>query len=213
MHTQLRFIHEELGRVGFSIEKNNGMKKICVLINFLLLWLKKNHHQKPLIERRVYLNLWFQKDKSPSRLKGRTPGKVTGAGSWEIISSAIVTMERETATQYFILATWYFILLWPFDMDINITKPGPILKNAHTKEKENTEPLNQKQYISLNEHKLPSRGESRNLTCHQRKHSFLCEIYETVWKADFTAWRATWCVIPPPVYGGPLQAIHGYQAG
>lgn len=72
-------------------------------------------------------------------------------------------MEREIATQYFILATCYFTLLWPFDMDIKITKPGPILTNAHTKEKANLEPLNQKQYTSLNGHKLPSR-ESRNLT-------------------------------------------------
>lgn len=139
------------------------MKKIGVLINFLLLWLKKSHHQKSLMERRVYLNVWFQKDKSLSRLGGRTPGKVTGVGNWEITSSAIITMEREIATQFFILATCYFTLLWPFDMDIKITKPGSILTNAHTKEKANLEPLNQKQYTSLNGHKLPSR-ESRNLT-------------------------------------------------
>lgn len=56
------------------------------------------------------------------------------------------------------------MLLHPsFDMDIKITKPGPILTNAHTNEKANLEPLNQKQYTSLNGHKLPSR-ESRNLT-------------------------------------------------
>lgn len=55
------------------------------------------------------------------------------------------------------------MLLHPsFDMDIKITKPGPILTNAHTNEKANLEPLNQKQYTSLNGHKLPSR-ESRNL--------------------------------------------------
>lgn len=37
MPIQLRFVHEELGKVGFSMEGNNEMKNIGLLINFLLL--------------------------------------------------------------------------------------------------------------------------------------------------------------------------------